>query len=77
MNRNLLTVLGLLGLVCLNASPAAAYIGPGVGAGAMAAVFGVIGSVILAIVGVVYYPVKRWLKGRKGAARGKRQDDVI
>ncbi len=45
-----------------------AYIGPGVGAGAIAAVFGVIGSILLAIVAVVYYPIKRMLKGRKARA---------
>lgn len=52
-------------------SMAAAYIGPGVGAGAIAAVLGVIGSVLLAVVAVLYYPIKRLLKGRKGSARGQ------
>lgn len=47
---------------------ALAYIGPGVGAGAIAAVVGVIGSVLLAIVAVIYYPIKRMLKRRKGRA---------
>lgn len=45
---------------------ALAYIGPGVGAGALAAVVGVIGSVFLAIFAVLYYPIKRLFKGRKG-----------
>ena len=49
-------------------SAALAYIGPGVGAGAIAAVVGVIGSVLLAIVAVIYYPIKRMLKRRKGRA---------
>ena len=48
-----------------HATWAQAYIGPGVGAGAIAAVLGVIGSIFLAIVGVLYYPIKRLLKGRK------------
>ncbi|PPB82492.1 hypothetical protein LV82_00426 [Albidovulum inexpectatum] len=52
-------------------SMAAAYIGPGVGAGAIAAVLGVIGSVLLAVVAVLYYPIKRMLKGRKGSARAE------
>lgn len=47
-------------------SAALAYIGPGVGAGAIAAVFGVIGSIFLAIVAVIYYPIKRMMKSRKG-----------
>lgn len=54
--------------LALSALPSAAlaYIGPGVGAGAIAAVFGVIGSIFLAIVAVIYYPIKRLMKGRKG-----------
>ena len=47
---------------------AEAYIGPGVGAGAIAAVIGVIGSIFLAIIAVLYYPIKRMLKGRKAKA---------
>lgn len=46
-------------------SAALAYIGPGVGAGAIAAVLGVLGSIFLAIVAVLYYPIKRMMKGRK------------
>ncbi|MFN0115362.1 MAG: hypothetical protein ACKVPY_11865 [Paracoccaceae bacterium] len=49
---------------------AQAYIGPGVGGGAIAAVVGVLGSIFLAIVAVIYYPIKRMLK-RKKAASGK------
>ncbi len=55
-------------VLSLHPSAALAYIGPGVGAGAIAAVLGVIGSILLAIVGVVYYPIKRLLKGRKAKA---------
>jgi hypothetical protein len=47
---------------------AQAYIGPGVGAGAVAAVFGVLGSIFLAIVAVIYYPIKRLLKRTKKPA---------
>lgn len=57
-------------LACLP-SAALAYIGPGLGAGAIAAVLGVLGSIFLAIVAVLYYPIKRLLKGRKAkAAKG-------
>lgn len=45
-----------------------AYIGPGVGAGAVAALFGVIGSIFLALFAVLYYPIKRAMKKRKAAA---------
>ena len=39
-----------------------------VGAGAIGAVIGVIGSVFLAIFAVIWYPVKRMLKARKKSA---------
>jgi len=48
--------------------PAMAYIGPGVGAGALAAVVGVVGSIFLALFAILYYPAKRMLKKRKATA---------
>ena len=53
-----LTFLFLL-LLPLNAY---AYLGPGLGAGTVGAIFGVIGAIFLAIFAVVYYPIKRLLK---------------
>ena len=46
-------------------SPASAYIGPGMGGGVIAAVLGVIGAVLLALFGILYYPIKRMLKKTK------------
>ena len=46
-------------------SPAFAYIGPGVAAGAIASALGVLGSIVLGIFAVIYYPIKRVLKRRK------------
>jgi len=46
-------------------SPAQAYIGPGMGGGAIAVVFGILAAIFMAIFGFIYYPVKRWLKKRK------------
>ena len=40
------------------------YVGPGLGAGAIAILIGILLSILLGIVGVVYYPLKRIL-GRK------------
>ncbi len=48
-----------------------AYVGPGLSAGAIGAVLGVIGAILLAIFAVVYYPVKRALRKRKDAKEGK------
>ena len=53
-------------------TPAYAYIGPGLGAGAIAVVLGVLGSILAAILGVVYYPIKRRMKARKKAAQSDR-----
>ena len=46
-------------------SPIFAYIGPGMGGGVTAAVLGVVGAILLALFGILYYPFKRMLKNRK------------
>ena len=48
-------------LILLSASPAFAYIGPGLGAGTLAVIVGFIGSIFLAIFALVWYPLKRFL----------------
>ena len=48
---------------------AQAYVGPGLGVGALAVVLGVIVSVLLAIFAIVWYPLKRMLKKRKVSAK--------
>lgn len=47
---------------------AAAYIGPGLGAGAIGVVLGVFGSILLALFAVLYYPIKRVIKRRRAQA---------
>jgi len=54
-----------LGLALLPVTPAQAYIGPGVGAGTIAIVLGILSSIFLAFVGIIWYPIKRLIKGRK------------
>ena len=46
-------------------SPVFAYLGPGMGGGIIAGVLGIIGALLLAIFGLLYYPIKRMLKNRK------------
>jgi len=47
-------------LVLLGASlEALAYVGPGLGAGALAAVLGIVAGILMLVVGVVWYPLKR------------------
>ncbi len=55
-------------MLAMQPGAAVAYIGPGVGLGAIGAVIGVIGSIILAIFAVVWYPIKRMMKARKKPA---------
>ena len=59
-----ITSFTILFLLTLNSS-VFAYIGPGMGGGVIAGVLGVIGAVLLALFGVLYYPIKRMLKNRK------------
>lgn len=65
MHKTLFPAVVLTLTLALQPVAALAYIGPGVGAGAIAAVLGVLGSIFLAIVAVLYYPIKRMMKGRK------------
>ena len=55
-----LVTVSLCFLVC--AFPVHAYIGPGTGAGVVAVVLGLLGSIFLAIVGILWYPLKRMIK---------------
>jgi hypothetical protein len=62
-------------------SYALAYVGPGLSAGTLGAILGVVGAVLLALFAVVYYPIKRLLRKRRkldhevsGAKASKSQD---
>ena len=46
-------------------SPAYAYLGPGIGGGILVATLGVIVAIFAAIFGLVWFPLKRFLKKRK------------
>jgi hypothetical protein len=61
MNRFLAPSLALL----LLSSPAQAYIGPGVGLGAIGLTLALIVGALLLVVGFLWYPLKRLLRGRK------------
>ena len=41
------------------------YIGPGMGGGVIAAIFGIIAAFFLGLWGILYYPIKRALKKKK------------
>jgi type VI protein secretion system component VasK len=52
-----------------------AYVGPGAGAGVLSVILGILAALALAIVAVVWYPVKR-LRGRRKRAEARRQADA-
>ena len=45
--------------------PSYAYIGPGMGGGAITALIGLFAAILLGLWGILYYPIKRALKNRK------------
>ena len=57
-------------LLLATVSPAAAYVGPGLGLGALGAIAAVVLSVLLAVVALVWYPIKRLFKRQ---SRGSEQ----
>ena len=48
-----------------NSIPLFAYIGPGMGGGVIAAIFGIIAAFFLGLWGILYYPIKRAFKNKK------------
>ena len=60
MNKSILLI--SLFLISL---PSYAYIGPGMGGGVIAAIVGFFAAILLALWGILYYPIKRALKNRR------------
>jgi hypothetical protein len=56
---NLILTIVFLVLPCLSH----AYVGPGLGLSAIGSIIAFIGAIVLLIVGFVWYPIKRLLKG--------------
>jgi hypothetical protein len=71
----LMSAWGLAIFLAASGSEAMAYIGPGAGAGLIATVLGVIVAFVLALIGIIYYPIKRFLSRLK--SRAGRRDDAI
>jgi len=66
----------VLGLVALAPVPALAYVGPGAGLSAIGTFLALVAAVFLAIVGFIWYPIKR-LFGRKSShASARRRVDA-
>jgi len=45
-------------------TPFIAYIGPGMGGGVLAAIFGIVAAFFLGLWGILYYPIKRAFKNK-------------
>ncbi|NDR58914.1 hypothetical protein FPS10_21225 [Pseudoruegeria sp. M32A2M] len=60
----------LCAALLISANPALAYIGPGAGLGAIVITGALIVGVVLLVVGFLWYPLKRMLKGKKQADQG-------
>ena len=58
----------------VSSTPVFAYIGPGMAGGVIAAILGVLGSIFLALFGIVYYPIKRAIKNQKSRKDEKEQN---
>lgn len=58
----------LAALPVLTATPAYAYIGPGAGLTAIGTALALVSALFLAVVGFVWYPVRRLLRKRRAAA---------
>jgi hypothetical protein len=60
-----------LALAVVIVGPAAAYVGPGAGLTAIGAALAVVATLCLALVGFVWYPLKRLFRKRSFAARSE------
>lgn len=58
----------LCAILALYTTPALAYVGPGAGLTAIGTMIAVIAALVLAVIGFVWYPLKRVMR-RKRAAR--------
>ena len=60
-----MTESNFISLIFSNLSQIFVYIGPGMGGGVIAAIFGLIAAFFLGLWGILYYPIKRAFKNRK------------
>ena len=55
--------------------PSYAYLGPGMGGGAITAIIGFFAAILLGLWGILYYPIKRALKNRKDKKMLSKESD--
>jgi len=64
-------------LVLLHFSSIQAYVGPGLGLGVIGTILGILVAIIMAIVGVFWYPIKRFFKKDDGSETIEDGSEVI
>ena len=62
-------------LVLIAPSQADAYVGPGLGAGTIGVILGIIGSVCIALFAIIWYPLKRLFKKRRETKRQSNESE--
>jgi hypothetical protein len=73
--RNHIPSTVMAALLMALSGPAVAYIGPGAGITAIGTAIALIGAIVLAIVGFIWYPVKRLRAKLRGSKNGSEQGD--
>ena len=64
----------LVAVAVLSPTAALAYVGPGLGLGAILSFLALVGGVLLAILGFIWYPVKRLLRARRRRSEPEGED---
>ena len=75
MRRELVASMAVATLLLANPETAWAYIGPGAGITVIGTVLALIGAIVLAITGLVWYPIKR-LRAKARAKQSRRAKDA-
>ena len=60
----------------LIAHPAQAYVGPGIGLGAIGVFLGIVLSILLAVLGIIWYPFKRLIKKIKAQKKPNKENQA-
>lgn len=65
----------VLFVTLLTAGPVFAYIGPGAGISVLGSLLGILGTIVVAIGAILFWPIRKMLKRRKAAAEPEQQSE--
>jgi len=74
MNRSVILAF-TLAVLAVSPAPAHAYIGPGGGLSALGALLALLAAVSLAVMGFLWYPIKRMMRRRRAQPSADRKGD--